>query len=177
MGLGLLLAGTGLMAAGQIQQGRVAAAEAKSARSIANYNAAVQEQEAEAIRAKGKFEQIRQVKEAARIKSRLRTKIAGMGALESGLLEEEQAAELELEGLLIGYEAETAARRAESQAIIDRATGKLAMRRGKAARKAGYIGAGATLLTGFGMAGMGGKAPGATPKGFGRIGGKLIRLE
>lgn len=112
MGLGLLLAGTGLMAAGQLQQGRVAQAEAKSAQNIANYNAAVMEQEAKAIRAKGAFEKVRQVKEAARVKGRLRTKIAGMGALESGLLEEEQAAELELENLLIGYEGETAARRA-----------------------------------------------------------------
>lgn len=151
----LILAGAGVMAAGQIQAGREAAAAGKSAQNINNYNAAIMEQEAKAIRAKGAFEQIRQAKEAARIKSTLRTKIAGQGAYGSGLLEEEQAAELELEGLLIGGEAETAARRAESQAILDRAAGKLAKRRGKAAKTAGYIGAGATLLTGFGMAGGG----------------------
>lgn len=152
----LILAGAGLMAAGKIQEGREVAAAEKSAQNIQNFNAAIMEQEAKAIRAKGAFEKVRQVKEAERIKSRLRTKIAGMGALESGLLEEEQAAELELENLLIGYETETAARRAESQAVLDRAAGKLAKRRGRAAKQAGYIGAGATLLTGFGMAGMGG---------------------
>lgn len=157
MGVELLLAGTGLAAAGQIQAGRVAASEAQSAQNIANYNAAVMDREAKAIRKKAGFEQMQQVKHAARVKSALRTKIAGQGALESGLLEEEQAAELELENLLIGYEAEAQARRAESQAEIDKMKGKLALQRGKTAKKAAYVGAGATLLTGFGAAGMYGK--------------------
>lgn len=88
-------------------------------------------------------------------------KIAGQGALGSELLEEEQAAELELEGLLIGYEGELEAQRALSQAELDRISGKMAIKRGKAAKKAAFIGAGATLLTGFGAAGMGGG--GTTP--------------
>jgi len=150
----LLIAGTGTMAAGQIQAGRVAESEAESAKRIAEYNAAVMEQEAKAIRKQGSFEQMRQAKHAARVKSALRTKIARQGALESGLLEEEQAAELELENLLIGYEAEREAQRAISQAEIDRAAGKLALQRGVSAKKASYIGAGATLLTGFGATGM-----------------------
>lgn len=159
----MIVAGTGLAAAGQIQAGRIAASEEQSAQNISNYNAAVMEQEAEAIRKKGKFEQVQQAKHAARVKSTLRKDILAQGAYGSGLLEEEQEAELELENLLIGYEAETEARRAESQAVIDRASGKLAGQRGKSAKKAGYLGAGATLLTGFGMAGMGGGGGGGKP--------------
>jgi hypothetical protein len=155
----LMMAGMGVGAAGQIQAGRAAAAEAKSAERISAYNAAVMEREAKAIRKKGAFEQTRQAKHAARVMGTLRADLAGQGAYGGGLLEEEQEAELELENLLIGYEAETAARRAESQAEIDRATGRLAKERGKAGRQAGYLGAGATLLTGFGMAGMYGKTP------------------
>ena len=155
----LIIGGTGLAAAGQIQAGRAAAAEGRSASRIAAYNAAVQELEAKAIRKKGAFDQMRQAKHAARVLSTQRVALAGQGAYGSGLLEEEQEAELELENLLIGYEAETAARRAESQAVVDRMTGELAKQRGKAGRQAGYVGAGATLLTGFGAAGMYGQKP------------------
>ncbi len=153
----LLMIGMGTQAAGQIQAGRVASAEAESADRVAAYNADIMEREAKAIRAKGTFEQVRQAKRAARVKSTLQKDILAQGALGSGLLEEEQEAELELEGLLIGYEAETVAQRAESQAELDRISGKLALQRGKAAKKASLIGAGATILTGLGAAGMGGK--------------------
>jgi len=156
MGVEAIIAGTIIGGAGQIQAGRVAAAEAKSAANLAEYNALVMEQEAKAIRAKGTFEQVRQAKSAARVKSTLQKDVLAQGALGGGLLEEEQAAELELEGLLIGYEADVEARRAESQAKLDRLSGKFALQRGKSARQASYFGAGATLLTGFGMAGMGG---------------------
>ena len=162
----LLMVGTGVMAAGQIQQGRVAASEAQSAANLANYNAAVQEREAEAIRKKTRFDQIRHAEESARIQGALRTKLAGAGAVGSGLLEEEQFAELELERFLLGYEGEIEAERALSQAELDRMSGKLALQRGKAARQASYIGAGATLLTGFGTAGMYGKTPGVTKAGL-----------
>lgn len=153
----LLMIGMGTQAAGQIQAGRVAASEAESAKRVHEYNAAIMEREAKAVRAKGKFEQVRQAKYAARVRSTLRKDILAQGALGSGLLEEEQAAELELEELSIGYEAETEAQRAESQAELDRISGRLAIQRGRSAKKASYIGAGATLLTGFGAAGMGGK--------------------
>jgi len=150
---GLMLAGAGVAAAGQIQAGRVAEAEGKSAQNLANYNAAVMEQEAKAAEQKGRFEQQRQAKKAERIKSRLRASIAKTGAVVGVgtplLVETEQAAELDLENLLIGYEARTMARRARSQAEIDRLSGKVAKRRGKAERLASYTQAGTTLLTGF----------------------------
>lgn len=90
-----LIAGAALIAAGQIQEGRAAAAEGKSAQNIQNYNAAVAESEANAIEQKGKFEGIRQVREAERIASSLRARLGISGArIDVGapvLLAEEQA--------------------------------------------------------------------------------------
>lgn len=163
----LILAGTGISAAGQIQAGRAAEAEAESARNIALYNAAIQEREAKAIERKGEFEQFRQAEAATRAKSRLRARLAATGAVpDIGtplLLQEEQAEELELESLLIGYETQIGAARARSQAEIDRLAGRLAVGRGKAAKRAGLVGAGATLLTGFGAAYTPAPAKKATP--------------
>lgn len=150
-----MAAGTAVSAVGQLQAGRAAETEAESAQRIANYNAAIQEQEAKAVKQKVTFEQQRQAEAAAREKSKLRARLAASGALPGPgqeLLIEEQAAELELENLLIGYEGEVAAGRAMSQAELDRLSGRLAKKRGKAAKRAGFVKAGTTLLTGFGTA-------------------------
>ena len=148
-----MMYGSALSAASSIQQGRVAQATAKSQEAMSQYNAKIMEREAEAIRQKGAFDQKRQAKEAERIKSRMRAKMAASGALQGTgtelLIEGEQAAELELDNLLIGYEAEVEARRRESQAALDRAQGRIYRRKGKAARTAGLTGAGTSLLTGF----------------------------
>ncbi len=152
-----LTAAAVLIAAGQIQEGRAAAAEGKSAQNIQNYNAAVAESEAKAIEQKGKFEGVRQAKETARIKSSLRARLGISGArIDVGapvLLAEEQAAELELEGFLIGAEARAKAGRARSQAELDRLQGRLFRERGRQQRTASFLKAGGTLLTGFGLAG------------------------
>lgn len=151
----LLIAATAVAATGQIQAGRVAVAQGRSVQNIADYNAAVQEQAAKAIRAKATFEQIRQAERAERIKGTLTTRLAKAGGLGSPVAEDlaaEQAAELKLENLLIGYEGEVGARRALSQAEIDRLSGRVAKRRGRAGRRASFLKAGGTLLTGFGEA-------------------------
>lgn len=139
-------------------------AEGKSAQNIAEFNARVAEQQATAERARAGFAQKRQAKKAAQIKSALTAKIAKAGGLGSPVaadLAAEQAAELELENLLIGFEGEVAAGRAESQAVLDRLRGRLAKQRGKQAARAANIrfgtqlatlpvgGKGGTLLTGF----------------------------
>ena len=152
----LIIAGTTVAAAGAIQAGRVAEAQGRSAQNIADYNAAVQEREALALRPKAGFESKRQAGRAARIKSALTADIAAAGGLGSPVaadLAAEQAAELELENLLIGYEGEIGAERALSQAKLDRLQGKVYRQKGKAARQASYFRAGSTLLTGFGTAG------------------------
>ena len=157
-------------------------AQGKSAENIANYQAAVAEQEATALRSKAKFEQTRQVGMAERIKSSMTAAIAVAGGLGSPVAEDlaaEQAAELELENLLIGYEGEVGAKRAESQAILDRLQGQLTRQQAKSAARQANIGFGMqlgslALLSGFGRGGGGGgtsagstitgrSAPGLTP--------------
>lgn len=151
-----------------ISGARAARVEGKSARNIANYNAAVMEQEAKAQRAKAGFEQVRQAERAARIKSTLRARLAASGALPDVgtplLLQEEQAAELELENLLIGYEGEVGARRAESQAILDRLQGRLAKLRGKNLARARNIALAKDIgtMVFLGGFGRGGGAPAPT---------------
>lgn len=150
----LMAAGIGLTAVGQIQAGRAAAAEAESAQALANYNAAVQEREAQAIEARTGLEQRRQTEEAARAMGAMRARIGVAGAVPTVgaplQVQAKQASEFEMENLMIGYRGRTEAARARSAAEIERMGGELAKQRGKAAKRAAYIGAGATLLTGFG---------------------------
>ena len=154
-------------------------AEGKSAQNIANFNAAVAEEEAKALRAKGKFAQKRQAKRGAQIKSALIAKLGaagGIGSLVAADLAAEQAAELELENLLIGFEGEIFAGRAESQAELDILQGKIAKQRGKTAARAANVQFGvqlATLGIGTGLlkgakttAGTGGGLPGLGGKRF-----------
>ena len=125
-------------------------AEGKSAQNIANFNAAVALQEAEAQRAKAGFAQKRQAKRGVQIKSALIAKLGaagGIGSAVAGDLAAEQAAELELENLLIGFEGEVLAGRAESQAELDRLAGRLAKQRGKTAARAANIRFGTQLAT------------------------------
>lgn len=131
-------------------------AAGKSAQNIAEYNVAVAEQEARAIREKAAFGQKRQAKRAAEIRSALTAKVATAGGLGSPVaadLAAEQVAELELENLLIGFEGEVGAQRALSQAELDRLQGRLARQKSKAAARAANIQfgtqVGTTLLTGF----------------------------
>jgi len=146
-------AGIGLQALGQIQAGQAAAGEAESMKAMAEYNARLQEQEARAAEAQAEWRQKRQAEEAARYRSTLR---AGMGAAGVSttegsplMVEAAQAAQDELENLMIGYEGQIGASRARSQAAIDRAQGTIYGQRARNARTAGFMGAGTTLLTGF----------------------------
>ena len=129
-------------------------AEGKSAQNIANFNAAIAENQAVAERQKGTFAQKRQVKRGAETKAALTTNIAAAGVAGSqvaGELEVEQAEELELENLLLGFESEVLAKRAESQAELDRLQGELAKKRGKSAARA------ANIQFGLQLAGLGSK--------------------
>lgn len=188
----LMVFGTGISIVGQIRAGRAARAEGEAAAeaaqrmadfnaatarrnaAIARRNAAVQEQEARSIRQRARFEQRRHTQAGERIKSALIAKLGASGVdIAAGAplsLVGEQARELELENLLIGYEGEIAVQRALSQAEMDRAQSDLyraqsgfyrlqgglqseAYRRGgRNIQRASYLQAGSTLLTGFGSA-------------------------
>ena len=141
-----------MMAYGQYRQGQIAEAEGKSAENLMKYNAAVERREAQAKRAKGTMEQKMQARRAARTKGAIVASMAHAGGLGSPVSEEimaEQAAESELENLLIGYEAEIDAQRHESQAALDEMQGKIYRKRGRETKKAAMWSAGGTLLTGF----------------------------
>ena len=66
------------------------------------------------------------------------------------MLQAKQASESELENLMIGYTGRERAMAARTQAQLDIMGGKLARQRGRAEATGRYIGAGTTLLTGFG---------------------------
>ena len=150
-------------------------AEGRSAQNVANYNALVAEQEAEAQRKKAAFGQKRLVKRGEEIKSTLTARLAkggGLGSLVAGDLAAEQAAELDLERLLKEFEGETFARRAETQAELDRLQGRLVRQRGKTAARRANIQFGMQLaslsmpfLGGFG--GGGGIQPKPSVGAFG----------
>ena len=164
------IAGVGLMAGGQIQQGRAADAEAKSAANMAEYNAKVQEREARAIEQKARFDQMRQLQAGERVKNSLLSKLGASGAdISAGAplsLQAEQASELELENLLIGYEGQLGSQRAMSQAAMDRMQAKIYKQKGKSAKQASYMKAGTTLLTGFGSMDTGTEAGGGGNPNF-----------
>jgi hypothetical protein len=145
--------GTGLSVLGNIQAGQAAESQAKSAESLAEFNAAVQRREATAIEQKSKFESKRAAQEAHRRRGAQEVAGAARGVAGSPVAEDlavSQAAEDELEQMLIAFEGQTLAGRARSQADLDIATGKIARRKGRAAKRAGLIKAGTSLLTGFG---------------------------
>jgi hypothetical protein len=165
----LTAAGIGLQAGSKIYAGRVAEAQAKSQESMAEYNAAVAEQNAKMVEQKTTFDQLRQLKRGRTIMGTLRVRQGASGArMDVGaplMAADEQAIELELENLLIGYEGAIAAARYRSQAEMFGMEADIAGERGKHAKRAGYIGAGTSLLTGFGAmygAGMLGKTTKST---------------
>ena len=147
--------GTGISAIGQIQAGQAAQQEAESQQAVANFNAQVQRREAEAIRQKTEFEQVQQAKESRRRLGTLRAALGAAGVVTGEgtplQLQATQVIEDELENLLIGQRGKVAAGRALSQADIDVEQARLFGARGRAARTAGFIGAGATTLRGVGQ--------------------------
>lgn len=125
-------------------------AEGKSAQNIAEFNAQIEEQNAIAVKNKALFEQQRQAKKGTAIKSSQIARLAkggGLGSPVTGDLVAEQASELELENLLIGFEGEVAAQQRLSQAELDRLSGRLSKQRGKSAARAANVGFGIQLAT------------------------------
>jgi len=153
----LLAASTTASAAASYKQSQQARAQARTQQRMMNYQAKVEEREAEMAKAKAQFEQKRQSQAAAREKGALIASLAKEGGLGSPVaadLSGEQASELELENLLIGYEGEAAAKRRMSQAALDRMQGRIYKQRGRDVSSARQWQAGASLLQGFGTASM-----------------------
>lgn len=143
-------------------------AQGKSEQNISEFNAQVSEQRAVAERAKAAFAQKRQAKKGVAIQSALEAKLGkagGIGSPVAGDLIGEQAEELELENLLLGFEGEVLAGQAESQAELDRLQGKLAKQRGKSGARRANIQFGTQLALVGATAGAGGGGAGLNPTG------------
>lgn len=168
-------AGVGLGAVGLVSSAEAQAAQAESSEALAEFNAQIAEQEARAIELRTGFEGRRQAEAAERRQSALRAALGASGVIPTlGAplrIQTEQAKESELEQLLIGFEGATLAARARSQQSLDIAQAEIFSGRAKAIRAAGFIGAGTTLLQGFGQiagaAGAGRAAAGRAGPSFG----------
>jgi hypothetical protein len=159
-----------LQAGAQIYEGISAYQEGAAEKKMSDYNAALEEQKAKQIEAVTGLKQQRQAELASREASTMEVGVAVSGAVSTQgsplLMQAKQASESELENLMIGYGGGVQAAQARSQAAIDRMTGKLAKWRGKAKMIGSFMGAGGTMLAGFG----GPTAAKTTPPGPGTIG-------
>lgn len=154
---GALAVGTGVAVAGGLQQGRAAEAQAKSQQNIANFGAELKKREAEAERQRRIFNQKRIAREGAEASSALAASISaeGGGASPAGTeILVSQKKKTELDVLLEGFEGASKAKALEQEAQLLALGGKSAMKHGKNLKRASYFGAGSTLLTGFGEAGL-----------------------
>ncbi|MBE3143563.1 MAG: hypothetical protein IMZ61_06530 [Planctomycetes bacterium] len=154
----LTIGGTILSAGGQIQAGQAQSAENKTAVNMAEYNAQVKDDEAAAIQRKTELEQRRQAEAGERAMGTLRAGLGGEGVISTAgsplMIQAKQASELELENLGMGAEGITQRNQVRSEATGFRMQAKQYKSAAKSAKTASYIGAGSTLLTGFGSAGL-----------------------
>ena len=151
---GASILGVGMQAVGTYQQSQAAAAQAEAQQAVAQYNANVAEQQAKAEEQAARFRSQRQAEEAERTRSSLQAAIGASGVVSGEgsplLIQAEQAAESELENLMIGYEGQIGAGRSRSQAGLSRLQGDIYGQRASTASSGALFGAGTSLLTGFG---------------------------
>jgi hypothetical protein len=156
--VGVAAAGVGLQGIGMMASGQAASAEAKSQQAIANYNAAVAEQTAKSIENQTLYKQQLEAENAVRVASSMRAAIGASGASPSEgtplMVMAKQAAQSELDQLMTGYQGQIGMGQARSQGTIDRMLGDVYGQKAKNSMMAGMIGAGSTLLTGWGDLGM-----------------------
>ena len=141
-------------AVGGIAAASGASQQAQSQAAMSEFNAKMQEREAQQIEQQTLFRQQRQAKESERIRSALQADIGGAGIdMGSGtplLIQSTQAEESELDNLLIGAQGRNAASRARSQGALDTMQAGVYRQRGRNYRTVGRIDAATTLLQGFG---------------------------
>lgn len=156
----ILIISAAVAAAGSIQQGVAANREAEDQQKMADYNASVEQQKAKQIEAVGVFDSKQQAEEADRLASTQSAALGASGAVTTEgsplLIKAKQAAQSDLENLLIGYNARVGANAANNQANLDIMQGKLVRKKGENEQTGSYFSAGSSLLKGFGSA-WGGK--------------------
>ena len=149
-------------------QAESAKAQGKSEQNLAEYNAQIMERNAQIAEQRkrmaeraGTVKSRQQAKAASRQQSKLLANLGASGAvIQTGApldVLAEQASESEIENMMIGYDTQVAMMQAQSEADSMRHEaqaelfrGDMARTRGKNRATASYIGAGGTLLSGFG---------------------------
>lgn len=150
----LLLAGTGVSAFGQYQQGQAADAQARAEQKWHSYNAEIARRSAIEAEQKALADAQRQRREARDQMSRMRAAYGASGVVMtegSPLLQIERAArEAEMDVLNILRAGQIEAGQYRSQAVLDTMRGQTARLRGLNAKVSSRWLAGSTLLTGAG---------------------------
>lgn len=152
-----LIVGGGLTAVSKVQQGRAARQAGRTQEAIANRNALLAEQQAEAEQQAAVAEAKQQEKAGEALKGRQRAVIAKAGVEARGTplsVLVETAETLEAERLTILREGAISASQRQQQAGILRAQGAAAKARGKAAGRAANLAAAGTILTTVGTVGQ-----------------------
>ncbi len=153
----LMLAGTGIAAYGQYQQGQAAEQEAKNAAAISEYNARVAEQE-------GKAQELKSVSEAQKFARQGEALLAeqqvrySKGGVLTGVgtpvtVGVGTAKQLEIDRQMILREGTEAVKFAESRAAGMRLQAKSYRQQGKYAGRGAILSATGTVLSGLGAAG------------------------
>jgi hypothetical protein len=135
------VAGTAMSAYSEIQQG-------KEQQQWSEYNAAVAERDAASAKQSAEYEAGQKRKETQKLLGRQRALYGKAGVTLEGsplLMMEETASEGEIDALMIEREGKLRAGSYQSEAALSRM-------KGSAAKRAGYYGAGSSLLTGAGSA-------------------------
>jgi len=144
-------------AASSIQAGRNAKAVGEASGRQADHNAEVARHRAQAQNMKGRYEQKRHQKSAASILSAQKARMGARGGdVQSGAnlaASREQGKELELEGLLMGWESRQAEAQYLRQASNAEIEGQLLRESGRSEAAGEYMKAGETLLTGLNKGG------------------------
>lgn len=148
MATAALVAGTALMAGGQIRQGQLAAAQGEASNEIAKLNAANLERQATARREAATLEDQRQIRKA---NMALGTQIARGGA--SGVVSDvdflaDTAFQFAMDRNLMLRQSLVESQGLLGQAAMTRAEGKFAKQVGKSQRNTAYMKAGGSILAG-----------------------------
>lgn len=154
--IGLVATGTGLQAYSQYEAGKQAATQAKIESAWQSYNAKVLKMEAEAEKRAAAFEAKQQRRESKQFLARQRALIGASGVEVAGsplLVEKDTAAQLALENINIRLAGRRRVKRYESESILETSKAQASRMAAKRYKRAGMIGAGASLLRGAGEVG------------------------
>jgi len=189
----LMIAASAMQAVGAIQQGKMAAAQGQAQMNAANYNARMKEIEAGITREQSNAREEQQRRQAREVLGRQRAAVAqasiGFGGSALDIMEE-SATLAELDALTIRYEGDLKAKGLLAEAEFDKYSGQVSMAMGKAAKKASYVSAAASILQGSsaaykgftpgttaGTAGGSGISSTSSGAGFGSSGSQGLKLS